>query len=145
MRVRDLIVRLVALRDAGILDEWGSQFVGSLERQAARRQGPTERQRIAAVQLLKKNDPALTARAVAEHVAKLTPEAFERIHGDAMARAGLRVSTLVTVVLLSFARRSASLWPTLAREVVLTGQADEGRLSGASCTTCFLKARLCMR
>jgi hypothetical protein len=26
MRVRDLIVRLVALRDAGILDEWGSQL-----------------------------------------------------------------------------------------------------------------------
>ena len=86
MRVRDLIVRLVALRDAGILDEWGSQLVGSLERQAARGQGPTERQRIAAVQLLKKHDLALTARAVAEHVAKLTPKAVERIHRDAQGR-----------------------------------------------------------
>ena len=65
MRVRDLIVCLVALRDAGVLDEWGSQLVGSLERQAARRQGPTHRQRIAAVHLLKEHDPALTASAVA--------------------------------------------------------------------------------
>jgi hypothetical protein len=69
-----------------MLDEWGSQLVGSLERQAARGQGP-KRQRIAAVRLLKEHDPALTARAAAEHVAKLTPEAVERIHSDARRRA----------------------------------------------------------
>jgi hypothetical protein len=86
MKVRDLIVQLIALRDAGVLDEWGSQLVGSLERQAVRGQGPTERQRIAAVQLLKEHDPALMARAVAEHVAKLTPETVERIHRDAHGR-----------------------------------------------------------
>src|SRR5688572_25245123 len=64
MKVRDLIARLSALHSGGLLDEWGDELVGTLERQASRGQGPTERQRIAAVALLKKFDPALTARAV---------------------------------------------------------------------------------
>ena len=49
MKVRDLIARLSALRVAGLLDEWGEELAGTLERQAARGQGPTERQRFAAV------------------------------------------------------------------------------------------------
>ena len=60
--------------------------VGTLERQTRRGQGPTERQRIAAVALLKKFDPALTARAVSNHLSKLTPEAVERVHRDARGR-----------------------------------------------------------
>ena len=54
MKVRDLIARLSALRVAGLLDEWGEELVGTLERQAARGQGPTERQRFAAIALLKR-------------------------------------------------------------------------------------------
>jgi hypothetical protein len=53
MKVRDLIARLSALRSGGLLDKWGDELVGTLERQARRGQGPTERQRIAAVTLLK--------------------------------------------------------------------------------------------
>ena len=86
MKVRDLIARLSALRSGGLLDEWGDELVGTLERQASRGQGPTERQRIAAVALLKKFDPALTARAVSNHLSKLTPEAVERVHRDARGR-----------------------------------------------------------
>src|SRR5215208_6173262 len=54
MKVRDLIARLSALRVAGLLDEWGEELVGTLERQAARGQGPTERQRFATIALLKR-------------------------------------------------------------------------------------------
>jgi hypothetical protein len=86
MKVRDLIARLSALRSGGLLDDWGDELVGTLERQARRGQGPTERQRIAAVALLKKFDPAITARAVSNHLSKLTPEAVERIHRDAGGR-----------------------------------------------------------
>ena len=46
---------------------------------------------MSAVQFLKKHDPALTARAVAEHVASLTPEAVERFHRDAQGRASLKL------------------------------------------------------
>jgi hypothetical protein len=38
------------------------------------------------VALLKKFDPALTARAVSNHLSKLTPEAVERVHRDASGR-----------------------------------------------------------
>ena len=84
MKVRDLIARRSALRSGGLLDKWGDELVGT--RQARRGQGPTERQRIAAVALLKKFDPALTARAVSNHLSKLTPEAVERVHRDAHGR-----------------------------------------------------------
>ena len=61
MKVRDLIARLVEFRDAGAVDTWGSELIGTLERQARRGQGPTERQRAAAVALLKQLEPALVA------------------------------------------------------------------------------------
>ena len=35
MKVRDLIARLSALRSGGLLDEWGDELVGTLERQAS--------------------------------------------------------------------------------------------------------------
>ena len=82
MKVRDLIARLSALRVAGLLDEWGEELAGTLERQAARGQGPTERQRFAAIALLKRFDPEI----VADHIATLTPEKVERIHRDARGR-----------------------------------------------------------
>ena len=41
MKVRDLIARLSALRSGGLLDDWGDELVGTLERQAHRGQGPT--------------------------------------------------------------------------------------------------------
>jgi hypothetical protein len=43
-------------------------------------------QALAAVALLKKFDPALTARAVSDHLSKLTPEAVERVHRNTRAR-----------------------------------------------------------
>jgi len=86
MKVRDLIARLVEFRDAGAVDTWGSELIGTLERQARRGQGPTERQRAAAVALLKQLEPALVAEAVSEHVGKLTPEAVERVHRNARGR-----------------------------------------------------------
>src|SRR5215208_4168962 len=86
MKVRDLIARLSALRVAGLLDEWGEELVGTLERQAARGQGPTERQRFAAIALLKRFDPEIVAGALADHIATLTPEKVERIHRDARGR-----------------------------------------------------------
>ena len=75
-----------ALRVAGLLDEWGEELVGTLERQAARGQGPTERQRFAAIALLKRFDPEIVAGALADHIARLTPEKVERIHRDARGR-----------------------------------------------------------
>jgi len=86
MKVRDLIARLSALRVAGLLDEWGEELVGTLERQAARGQGPTERQRFAAIALLKCFDPEIVSGALADHIARLTPEKVERIHRDARGR-----------------------------------------------------------
>ena len=86
MKVRDLIARLSALRVAGLLDQWGEELVGTLERQAARGQGPTERQRFAAIALLKRFDPEIVAGALADHIATLTPEKVERIHRDARGR-----------------------------------------------------------
>ena len=86
MKVRDLIARLSALRVAGLLDEWGEELVGTLERQAARGQGPTERQRFAAIALLKRFDPEVVSGALANHIARLTPEKVERIHRDARGR-----------------------------------------------------------
>jgi hypothetical protein len=68
------------------LTDGGEELAGTLERQARRGQGPTERQRIAAIALLKKFDPALTARAVSDHLSKLTPEAVERVHRDTRGR-----------------------------------------------------------
>ena len=58
----------------------------TLERQAARGQGPTERQRFAAIALLKRFDPEIVAGALADHIATLTPEKVERIHRDARGR-----------------------------------------------------------
>ena len=78
MKVRDFIARLSALRVAGLLDEWGEELVGTLERQAARGQGPTE--------LLKRFHPEIVAGALADHMATLTPEKVERIHRDARGR-----------------------------------------------------------
>jgi len=78
MKVRDFIARLSALRVAGLLDEWGEELVGTLERQAARGQGPTE--------LLKRSHPEIVAGALADHMATLTPEKVERIHRDARGR-----------------------------------------------------------
>ena len=73
MKVRDLFARLSALRVAGLLDQWGEELVGMLERQAARGQGPTERQRFAAAALLKRFDPEIVSGALADHIATLTP------------------------------------------------------------------------
>ena len=89
MKVRDLIARLVALRYADLLDDFGRELATSLERQAARGVGPTERQRYAAVALLKERDPDVAAAAVASaraHVLALTPEAVERVHRDGRGR-----------------------------------------------------------
>ena len=86
MKVRVLIARLSALRVAGLLDQWGEELVGTLERQAARGQGPTERQRFAAIALLKRFDPEIVSGALADHIATLTPEKVERIHRDARGR-----------------------------------------------------------
>jgi hypothetical protein len=89
MKVRDLIARLVALRDADLLDDFGRELATSLEWQARRGQGPTERQRCAALALLKERDPAVAAAAVAsvrDHVLALTPEAVERVHRDGRGR-----------------------------------------------------------
>src|SRR5215207_3903446 len=72
MKVRDLIARLSALRVAGLLDQWGEELVGTLERQAARGQGPTERQRFAAIALLKRFDPEIVSGALADHIATLS-------------------------------------------------------------------------
>jgi hypothetical protein len=84
--VRNEGPRSSALRVAGLLDEWGEELVGTLERQAARGQGPTERQRFAAIALLKRFDPEIVAGALADHIATLTPEKVERIHRDARGR-----------------------------------------------------------
>src|SRR5215207_5776915 len=86
MKVRDLIARLSALRVAGLLDEWGEELVGTLERQAARGQGPTERQRFAAIALLKRFDPEIVAGALVVHNETATTEKVERIHRDARGR-----------------------------------------------------------
>ena len=61
MKVRDLIARLSALRVAGLLDQWGEELVGTLERQAARGQGPTVRRHCAA-QALRSRDRVRCAR-----------------------------------------------------------------------------------
>ena len=61
MKVRDLIARLSALRVAGLLDEWGEELGGTLERQAARGQGPAVRRHCAA-QALRSRDRGRRAR-----------------------------------------------------------------------------------
>ena len=53
---------------------------------SARGQGPTERQRFAAIALLKRFDPQIVAGALADHVATLTPATVERVHRDARGR-----------------------------------------------------------
>jgi hypothetical protein len=63
MKVRDLIARLSALRVAGLLDEWGEELVGTLERQAApRTYGAAAVRRHCAAQALRSRDRVRSTR-----------------------------------------------------------------------------------
>ena len=89
MKVRDLIARLVELRDADLLDDFGRELTTSLERQAARGVGPTERQRYCCCGAAQGARSRVAAAAVASaraHVLALTPEAVERVHRDGRGR-----------------------------------------------------------
>ena len=134
MKVRDLIARLSALRVAGLLDEWGEELVGMLKRQAARGQGPTERQRFAAIALLKRLIPRSEATlwtgspkfhpglaAIRELYAGRFEDGAHGLHilardkrlAEAYSRTldGMRLSLLARQVRLVASR--ATLWPPI--------------------------------
>ena len=89
MKVRDLIARLVELRDADLLDDFGRELVDIARASGGSRRRPDRAPEVCccgAAQGARSRRCGAAVASARAHVLALTPEAVERVHRDARGR-----------------------------------------------------------